>query len=243
MNLSQLFEESNLLDYDHSNGMIAVEEMRGPGFFPGCTGTIDSRQDITGLRVMVLGQDFDTASNHKLIDKSKGEIDTNTTWRNLKKLLADLKINETECFFTNAYIGLRRDNNKNAKTKNNGTSPAAKRGAENFANDCYQFFKKQLEVVQPEVVLVLGKETAKFVSKAFPGECSKWGAIKTLRNFYGEENNISLDVRFHEKKIHFLFVIHPSLNNANRSITWGKEEGKTKEQELLRKYIPHFQKI
>ena len=30
MNLSQLFEESKKLDYNYSNGMVAVEEMRGP---------------------------------------------------------------------------------------------------------------------------------------------------------------------------------------------------------------------
>lgn len=77
MNLSQLFTASKSLNYTHSNGMLPVEEMRGPGFFPGCNGTIESRQDITGLRVMVLGQDFDTEANHKRIDnqttaKSKG---------------------------------------------------------------------------------------------------------------------------------------------------------------------------
>lgn len=35
---------------------------------------------------MVLGQDFETESNHKLINVDKGEIDNNTTWRNLKIL-------------------------------------------------------------------------------------------------------------------------------------------------------------
>lgn len=237
MILSQLFEESKTLKYNQANGMVKVEEMKGPGFFPGCRGTIDLVEDISGLRILVLGQDFDTKSNHQKIDKAKGEIDTNTTWRNLRKLLKDLGIDETECFFTNAYMGLRPDDNKETKTKNTGTSPAAKKGAEKFADDCYQFFKKQLEVVQPEVVLVLGKETAKFVSKVFPHECSKWAEIKTLKSFYNEEDNISVTVRFDEMPIQFLFVIHPSLNNTNRSITWGREEGKTKEQELLRKYI------
>lgn len=237
MTLSELFVKSKELDYTQSNGMIPVEEMKGPGFFPGCTGTVDSRQEISGLRVMVLGQDFDTASNHNRIDKEKGEIDANTTWRNLKKLLAELQIKETECFFTNAYMGLRPDDNKETKTKNTGTSPSAKKGAETFSKECMEFFLTQLEVVQPEIVLVLGKETAKFISKFFPEECSKWANIKTLKNFYADENNVSLRVKFHKKNIHFLFVIHTSLNNTNRSITWGKEEGKNKEQDLLKKRL------
>ena len=237
MNLSQLFEASKHLNYAHSNGMLPVEEMRGPGFFPGCTGTIDSRQDITGLRVMVLGQDFDTEANHKRIDKSQGEIENNTTFRNLRKLLTQLDINVKDCFFTNAYMGLRPDNNKEGKTINTGTSPAAKKGAENFAKDCKEFFMKQLEVVQSEVVLVLGKESAKFISKVFPDECSNWADIRTLKSFYEIEDNICNNIQFEGRTTKFLFVIHPSLNNTNRSITWGKEEGKTKEQELLRRYI------
>lgn len=236
MNLTQLFQKSKTLNYTHSNGMKPVEEMRGPGFFPGCTGTIDSRQDISGLRFMVLGQDFDTATNHQLIDSSKGEIEHNTTWRNLKVLLHDLAIEPSDCFFTNAYMGLR-PNQTNEKNKNTGESPASKRGAELFAKDCQSFLKKQLEVIQPEVVLVLGKETAKFVSKAFPDECSKWKNFPTLKKLYEDEDNISIEFNLDGKPIQFLFVIHPSLNNSNRSITWGKGKWEGKEQELLRKKL------
>jgi len=87
MNLDELFNASKQLDYDHSNGMVKVGEMKGPGFFPGCTGTIDSIKDISGLRCIVLGQDFDTEANHKEINPVKGEIETNSTWRNLRTLL------------------------------------------------------------------------------------------------------------------------------------------------------------
>lgn len=178
--LSYLFEEAKKLDYSQSNGMVCVDRMKGPGFFPGCAGTIDNRQNISGLPEMVLGQDFDTEANHKLIDENKGEIDKNTTWRNLKLLLKDLNIDRSDCFFTNAYMGLRPSSQE--VTKNTGQSPAAKRGAGVFANECYEFFKKQLSVVQPETVLVLGKETAKFLSKAFPSEFKKWSDIKTLKS-------------------------------------------------------------
>ncbi|MDE3185005.1 MAG: hypothetical protein KGM16_16455 [Bacteroidota bacterium] len=236
MSLDELFKASKELNYSQSNGMIKVNEMRGPGFFPGCTGTIDSLENISGLRFMILGQDFDTKANHKEINPIKGEIETNTTWRNLRKLLKEVGINEKECFFTNAYMGLRPDNTKSAKTKNTGKSPAAKKGAEGFSDQCLKFFKTQLQIVKPEVVLVLGKETAQFVANAFP-ECSKWSHIKTLKTFYENETTVFAEVTFDNRSIHFLFVIHPSLNIVNRSKIWGKEEGKEKEQKLLKKLL------
>lgn len=49
-------------------------------------------------------------------------------------------------------MGLRPEQ-KDKKNKNTGESPAAKRGAELFAKDCQSFFKKQLEIIRPEVVL------------------------------------------------------------------------------------------
>lgn len=126
MNLFNLFDEAKELDYSHSNGMICVEKMKGPGFFPGCMGTINSVDNLKDLQIMVLGQDFDTAENHKRIDEVKGEINDNTTWSNLKKLLTDLNIDVNKCFFTNAYMGLRPDIKKGSKTKNTGQSPALK---------------------------------------------------------------------------------------------------------------------
>ncbi len=82
MDVTQVFKKSQELPYNQSNGMIAVTKMRGPGFFPGCTGTINSLEQLDCLPIMVLGQDFDTEKNHCKIDEVKGEVNANTTWRN-----------------------------------------------------------------------------------------------------------------------------------------------------------------
>jgi hypothetical protein len=84
--------------------------------------------------------------------------------------------------------------------------------------------------------LVLGKETARFMCKAFPGQFPSWEKIKTLKEFYASENTSAL-VDFEGEKILFLFVIHPSFNAVNRSRIWGLETGVPMEVQLLRKHI------
>jgi hypothetical protein len=84
---------------------------------------------------------------------------------------------------------------------------------------------------------VLGKETAKFMAKAFPASFFHWENISTLKEFYKKEDAVYANLEFEGKTIRFVFAIHPSLNGTNRSIIWGKEEGKTKEQELLKQVI------
>ncbi len=237
--IQELFERANSLNYNDSNGMIKVPKMKGPGFFPGCIGTIEDNVTIDNITTIVLGQDFDTYDNYININDIDGEIDKNKTWSNLKKLLADLKISPVECFFTNGYMGLRPSLLDNKKAKNTGTSPAAKKGAEKFADQCYNFFKEQLEFVKPNVVLVLGKETVKFLTKTFPYEFSKWGNIDSLKNFYTNENLIYNDLKLNDKTIRFVFVIHPSMSNTNRALVWGKQN-KHKEVEVILKALGDY---
>lgn len=239
MLLNELFIKANALDYTHSNGMYPISTMKGPGFFPGCIGTIKKNIPLENLAIMLVGQDFDTEANHQKIDAEKGEVEKNTTWRNLKRLLDEINIDPEQCFFTNAYMGLRPNSGKETK-KNTGTSPAAQKGAEAFAKECYEFFKTQLRTIQPKLVLVLGKETAKFMAKAFPTSFFHWENIDTLKKLYEKEEAVFADLEFEGKPIRFVFAIHPSLNGTNRSIIWGKEEGKNKEIALLKKYTASY---
>ena len=221
-----LFNEMQKLDFTLSNGMETIPEMKGPGFFPGCIGTINDNVDIKDVDVMVLGQDFDTLENYNNIVSAKGEIEKNTTWRNLNTLLHDLNIDQANCFFTNAYMGLRSESKKNT-----GASPASKKAASEFAKQCHIFFKRQLHAVKPKLVLVLGKETAKFLTKAFPNEFTKWEDIQTLKQFYAEKDAVFNDIKFEGENIRFVFVLHPSMSNTNRALIWGK--GSTDEIRIL----------
>ena len=67
--------------------------MKGPGFFPGCIGTINHDVNIKDVDVMVLGQDFDSLENYKKIDAKKGEIENNLSLLFYADSVVESKIN------------------------------------------------------------------------------------------------------------------------------------------------------
>ena len=231
MNIKELFIKANDLNYDQANGMKKVPVMHGPGFFPGCIGTIEEGIDLNNLPIMVLGQDFDTVEKNKVIIPSVGEIEHNMTWQNLKNLLKEVGLDKRKCFFTNAYMGLR------GSGKNYGKSPAAYKKGDAFAKQCHEFFEIQLNVIKPKLVLVLGKETAKFITKVFPGQFIAWEKLTTLKELYKDINNVHIKYEFKFETIHFVFAIHPCLSGSNRSKIWGKGSGKAEEEKILKEII------
>jgi uracil-DNA glycosylase len=227
--IETLFEKAKQLQYDESCGMKVVEKMKGAGFFPGCTGFHNNPSEIKNTFVMVVGQDFATEEYHQKIGE-KGEVDSNATWRNLIKLLKDIDIQENICFFTNAYMGLRKNG------KNVGQSPAKK--SLDFTKQCQNFFKGQLRAIKPELVLILGREPAKFVANTFPDQFNNWQEMGVLKQFYEEEKNIFCDLKFENKEIRFLFALHPSMSNTNRAKIW--KGVKEKETDMLRNCLSDF---
>ncbi len=211
--INKLFEKAVQLQYDSACGMEKVTKMKGPGFFPGCTGIHNSESAFQVKFVMVVGQDFDTKINYDKVGEN-GEVDSNITWTNLKKLLDDINIRKDNCFFTNTYMGLRKNG------KNTGASPAKK--SPGFIKQCQDFFLEQLRVINPKLVLILGKEPAKFITRTFPGGFNSWQNMGLLKIFYQEEDNISIHLEFENKSILFLFALHPSMSNTNRSLIGGK---------------------
>lgn len=70
------------------------------------------------------------------------------TWANLLPLLHEAGIAPEQCFFTNAYMGLR----EGAGTT--GRFPGSR--DEQFVERCRAFFLHQIRAQQPRVVLALG---------------------------------------------------------------------------------------
>ncbi|MBC7391495.1 MAG: DNA cytosine methyltransferase [Opitutaceae bacterium] len=95
--------------------------------------------------------------------------------------------------------------------------------------------KKQLQAVKPKLVIVLGKETAKFLTKAFPNKFTKWENIQTLKQFYANKDAVFNHIEFEGEKIRFVFVLHPSMSNTNRTLIWGK--GSKDEVRILNKAL------
>jgi len=82
------------------------------------------------------------------------------TWRNLYRLLDAAELDSGECFFTNAYVGLKA-----------GDDPTGRfPGAEDpeFREWCQGFLGEQIEVMQPKTIATLGSDARRFMAAMAP---------------------------------------------------------------------------
>lgn len=63
---------------------------------------------IPKKKIMALGNDFGLEAEYNAVrDNSYKNLNASSTWRNLLELLHCARIKPKNCFFTNAYMGLR----------------------------------------------------------------------------------------------------------------------------------------
>jgi uracil-DNA glycosylase len=178
---------------------------------------------------MILGRDFDTKDNHCEAVKAGEEVLTGT-WTNLLELLSKAGIDPTECFYTNAYMGLRDE----SSTTNTGK---AKGHTQAFTHACRGFLLRQIGLVRPRLILCLGPAVARFVAGAAPLPTS-WSK-GTLKGIDDEKDKaIVRDVRIDcatPVDATFAVLIHPSMRWANvKRRMYGGLTGKDAELLLLR---------
>ena len=87
------------------------------------------------------------------------------TWRNLYPLLERASVAPENCFFTNAYVGLK------AGDEPRGTFPGAADPA--FSAWCREFLEEQMAVMRPSVVATLGTDVRQFLATMAP-ELAAW---------------------------------------------------------------------
>src|SRR6266700_737088 len=123
----------------YPTGMTEIkEQINGTAFFPGGCGLWE--HSLEGSQ-----------------SRKRGHESLVGTWSNLLKLLSRVPIAKTECFFTNAFPGLRKGR------RNTGRSPAWDDG--NFVERCRRFFvEEQLAVIQPSALVLLGIEPFRFIA-------------------------------------------------------------------------------
>ena len=185
--------------------MPALQMIKGRAFFPGGSGVLDNSMTVSDKPIMVLGQDFDTATHYEksLLD----EKECNPTWTNLLNLLKQAGINQHQCFFTNAIMGVR------ATGKNTSKSPAFK--APDFLQACRQFFLDQLRVQQPKLVLVLGKMPAEFLA-TMAEDLRPWKKLQTITDIDNADQQLVRDVTFTNNiKTTLALLTHPSFRHLN----------------------------
>jgi uracil-DNA glycosylase len=232
-NVIELFEKANglFLNFDTEKlGMDKVPEMMHFGFFPGGLGTYDQTESLEGRNILILGQDFGTESYYKKW-KPTGESEKLYTWGNLLKLIEETKLDRNSIFFTNAYMGLRKDKIGQNEKKVTMTSPLKAKSNPNFKKACQDFFKIQLNTVKPKVVFVLGKEPALFLAEIFPELQKMSDKIQEV----DKNCNQILTIDFNMQKIIFAILTHPSfahINRKNRRLEYARETHEGKDAEI-----------
>jgi hypothetical protein len=198
----------------YPTGVVAVPEpIPGVAFFPGGFGLY--RQDIaqplppmpTG-KVMVLGHDFHSEAGYRKSVARTREAQSQPTWRNLLRVLDEVGIAPTDCFFTNVFMGLRQGD---ATT---GRFPGA--NDEVFVAFCERFLIEQLRALRPSLIITLGINVPPLLGRVVP-ELADWAGGRGLR-FLDSVGPVRRAVALSVDPLATANVValtHPSLRHAS----------------------------
>ncbi len=199
------------------HGVIA-----GTAFFPGGWGLWGTQPDKplppmpTG-GIMIVGQDFDSAKNFqnslargfevRVEDDGCSDDGRSVTWRALLALLHSSGIPLTDCFFTNAYMGLR------ASEGNTGRFPGSLH--KDYKRSCQQFFLQQVATQEPRLIITLGTWVPQFLAPRAP-ELIPWRKARTFAQI-DEAGALKSNVRFEgsTKACCVAALTHPSYRALN----------------------------
>ncbi len=202
-------------------GVVKVPQaIQGTAFFPGGYGVWleeNLRPPFPVGQIMVVGQDFNSVAAYDRARKAKTEVKISRTWRALIGILDASGISRDRCFFTNIYMGLREEE------KETGRFPGAK--DKEFVHRCVEFFKLQLEVARPKLILTLGLEPLRVLA----ANLFHFAAPKTLTECV-EIYSASLE----HGDATVVALTHPSFYDVNvRTRRFGKFAEKQAERAMI----------
>jgi uracil-DNA glycosylase len=235
----------------------AKKMLRSTAFFPGGSGLWDTppNDKLPGClqafhsffvnpnipptmpkkKIMILGNDFGLKDGYKKVrDNPYENLNSSSTWRNLLELLHCARIKPKNCFFTNAYIGLR------ITGKGTGQSPGA--ADPEFVERCESFFlDKQIMVQKPRLILALGKHSIKFIAGLSP-DLAEWKECETFPELDDSDlGPLVKKVRFNNSKpATVVALVHPAgrnMGNALRNRHYRGKQGEAAELKMLKRAL------
>jgi uracil-DNA glycosylase len=225
-----------LLDQFESypDGVIPIPgRIAGTAFFPGGFGlwntqphTLPPPVPVGG--VIIVGHNFESEAGFHRSFQRAGENLKSPTWRTLLAFLKQIGIPPEQCFFTNAYVGLL------AGDRATGPFPGAQ--DRDFMCRCRTFLLKQLQLIQPRLILTLGTHVPRFLKPLSP-ELHVWPRLTTFRML--DERGVAMiyPCTF-PGVLHPVAVValtHPALRPSNiKGRRYANLQGDEAEQELVR---------
>jgi uracil-DNA glycosylase len=210
--IQKLFKKLRNDKIEYPDGMFPIYGgVHRPAFFPGGKGTSDNSESLLGKDIMILGQDFgDYDGFIKSTQNEHEDFMKNATWRNIKLLFDDVGLSLDKGFYTNAIMGVRIGN------QGVGKSPAFLN--EPFIKYCREFFKFQVELNNPKLVIVCGKLVAQFLS-GINKKLMVWEKISGFKvldeNGYQIIRNVQVTANV---STNFVLIVHPCMRIRNVKI-------------------------
>ena len=229
----------------YPDGVVAVPaRIPGVAFFPGGSGLWGAAPgkplpSMPTGGIMVLGHDFHSekgfhaslAQGTEVSDVPRDNYRIPATWTNLRRLFTEADVPMERCFFTNAYMGLRKGD---ATT---GRFPGSR--DHGFVKRCRQFFLRQVEAQQPSVILTLGTWVPAFIAP-LSDQLEGWKSVGSIRSL-DKAGPIVRGVRFHDVNAPACTVAgltHPSLRGSNVGRRrYGGLEGHAAELAMIREAV------
>lgn len=231
----------------YPTGVVPVEgRIPGTAFFPGGRGLWQPATDVVPPMpvggVMVLGHDFHSEvafrasleQRTEVPDAPRNGYKMPATWIELRKLFAEAGLPLENCFFTNAYMGLRKG------SQNIGRFPGASdRG---FVDRCRAFFLRQVDVQRPSVIVTLGVSVPRFIAP-LSEQLAHWKSARSMKTI-DSSGPFTRDVRFVETGVScsVIALTHPSLRGPNVGRRrYGRWSGHDAEVRMLREAVDVLQ--
>lgn len=218
---------------------VPAKRLKGTAFFPAGDGVYKEGnwKPRESYPIMVVGQDYDNEKNFGIVLKSKTQSEvsnSNKTWINLKRLLGEEIL--SKCFFTNAIMGLRFEDSKNT-----GVSKAFARGDnyETFLKENFTFFKDQLSIMRPELVICLGAQLPRFIGGCFPEQFPDLIRVRSFKDLDALPEKSRYTLKYRGGEATLIFITHPALYDANVTRRLGGK-GKAFESKYLKEEISKF---
>ena len=182
------------------------QRIRGTAFFPGGHGLWDPKGNLPPLPprpIVIVGHNWGIPKHHCAAvaagivyseDWSKQERNGNATWWQLLPILRGAGVKPENCFFTNAFMGLKDDGGSNVGAT--FTTP-------DFDLRCREFLRFQLRILRPSVVVAMGHPAIRMLYDLSPHDLRVWrgprGGERTILEIYERDGGIVSPVSFDEQ--------------------------------------------
>lgn len=196
----------------YPEGVVPVyDHIKGTSFFPGGDGLWKHENGNNDLKIggiMVVGHNFDNILGFEKSLEIGSESITCPTWRNLRILLEDSRINLEDCFFTNVYVGLI-DSKSNV-----GLFPGSR--SEIFKQQCIELLEYQISEQRPKIILTLGSFVPSLIAR-LSTDIQDWLTIQKISELDSIDRQVIDGVSFCDSKVTstVIALTHPAQRHLN----------------------------